>query len=348
MTSIAKTDSRPWIGPMALSALAMLALAAHQANAQQIATDIVIVNNDGPGEGLNDPTPAAPVGGNTGRTLGEQRLVVFEAAARVWESVLVSAVPIEVSAQFDELFCTAETAVLGSAGPNSAFSDFPGARLANTIYVGAQANQQAGVDLDPEDPDLRARFNSLIGTDPDCLGGASFHLGIDGRPAPRGTISLFDTVLHEMAHGLGFTSLVDEETGEKLAGIDDIFSRFLEDDTLGQPWPLLTDEERVQSAINTGSLQWSGEIARLCAGRVLEDGAAADGDVLMYAPTPVEPGSSVSHFDTSILPDELMEPSATATSIIDLTVAAFADMGWPVSQAAAARLCREPLQVAAD
>jgi hypothetical protein len=43
---------------------------------------IVINNIDGPGEGFNDPTPAAPVGGNTGTTLGQQRLIAFTFAAK--------------------------------------------------------------------------------------------------------------------------------------------------------------------------------------------------------------------------------------------------------------------------
>ena len=46
------------------------------------AASIVIVNTDPAGTGLNDPTPVAPVGGNTGTTLGQQRLIVFQQAAR--------------------------------------------------------------------------------------------------------------------------------------------------------------------------------------------------------------------------------------------------------------------------
>ena len=38
---------------------------------------ITIVNMDGAGEGFNDPTPAAPVGGNPGTTIGQQRLNRF-------------------------------------------------------------------------------------------------------------------------------------------------------------------------------------------------------------------------------------------------------------------------------
>lgn len=37
------------------------------------AADVRPLNADAPGVGLNDPTPATPVGGNYGTTVGEQR-----------------------------------------------------------------------------------------------------------------------------------------------------------------------------------------------------------------------------------------------------------------------------------
>ena len=37
------------------------------------AADIQVIVTDGPAVGFNDPTPAAPVGGNTGTTIGSQR-----------------------------------------------------------------------------------------------------------------------------------------------------------------------------------------------------------------------------------------------------------------------------------
>jgi hypothetical protein len=39
------------------------------------AATITIVNTDCTGEEFNDPTPATPVGGNTGTTVGQQRLI---------------------------------------------------------------------------------------------------------------------------------------------------------------------------------------------------------------------------------------------------------------------------------
>src|SRR5262245_19160713 len=76
------------------------------------AATIVVVNNDGPGEGFNDPTPAAPVGGNTGTTLGAQRLIAFQHAANLWGATLDSPVTIIVRAAFDPL----GPGSLGSAG----------------------------------------------------------------------------------------------------------------------------------------------------------------------------------------------------------------------------------------
>jgi len=58
------------------------------------AATFVINNLDGPGEGFNDPTPVAPVGGNNGTTLGQQRLNLFEKAAAIWGAAIESAVPV--------------------------------------------------------------------------------------------------------------------------------------------------------------------------------------------------------------------------------------------------------------
>lgn len=52
----------------------------------------------------------------------------------------------------------------------------------------------------------------------------------------------------------------------------------------------------------------------------------------MYAPNPAQSGSSVSHYDTALSPDELMEPSYTGPlHDVGLTLELFADLGWNVS-----------------
>src|SRR5512144_3455118 len=99
------------------------------------AAHFILVNMDGPGEGFNDPTPAAPVGGNDGTTLGQQRFKVFQTACAIWGTYLQSNVDVIVEARFDPLTpCDSTGGVLGSAGAVTAASDFTNAPIANTWY----------------------------------------------------------------------------------------------------------------------------------------------------------------------------------------------------------------------
>src|SRR5215510_251470 len=85
---------------IALASAVLVAAAGRPAFA---AATIIVVNVDGAGEGFNDPTPAAPVGGNTGTTKGAQRLIAFQYAANIWGATLDSPVTIVVRAAFDPL-----------------------------------------------------------------------------------------------------------------------------------------------------------------------------------------------------------------------------------------------------
>jgi hypothetical protein len=60
-------------------------------------------------------------------------------------------------------------------------------------------------------------------------------------------------------------------------------------------------------------------------------GTDGQGHVLLYAPSPVSLGSSISHFDVSCTPNLLMEPSANRDLVagnVDLTRYLFQDIGW--------------------
>lgn len=290
------------------------------------AATLTIVNNDGPGEGFNDPTAVAPVAGNTATTRGAQRLNAFQAAADAWGAILSSDVTIVVDATMDPLTpCNPGFGVLGSAGPQFVFRDFAAAPLAGTWYHVALANSLAGADLDPGSGDIEAAFNSDVDTNPNCLTGLDWWYGI-GAPAPAGTIDFISTVLHEIAHGLGFSSFVNVSTGAKLLGFDDTYMVNLRDLTTGLDWPDMSNAQRMASAINTANLVWTG-INADAASSILSSGTNG-GFVRMYAPNPVQPGSSVSHWDTVLSPDELMEPSATPSQLQILTNAAFVDEGW--------------------
>ena len=106
----------------------------------------------GPAWASTISTPAAPVGGNAGTTLGQQRLNAFQAAASIWGSTLTSSQTIVIRASFEPLACTATTAVLGGAGAFNIWMDFPGAAKAATWYPQALANKLSNSNLSAGDP----------------------------------------------------------------------------------------------------------------------------------------------------------------------------------------------------
>jgi hypothetical protein len=287
---------------------------------------VTIVNLDGVGEGFNDPTAVAPVFGNRGTTRGAQRLNAFRAAAEYWGGILNSTIPIRVDARMDPQFCTATSAVLGSAGPTTVHRDFAGAPVAATWYVQAVANSRAGADLDAGSSDIDATFNSDV-DNPTCLGATSWWYGI-GAPAPAGTIDFYTVVLHEIGHGIGVLSLVNLSTGAKFLGFNDAYERWLWDWNVGG-WPGMTDAQRVASAVNTGQVIFWGGRATQAARGFLSAGNNA-GYPRVYAPNPVQGGSSISHFDTVLTPNELMEPAITPPPgpYAYLTGGLLEDVGW--------------------
>ncbi|MET0648324.1 MAG: PA domain-containing protein [Pyrinomonadaceae bacterium] len=232
----------------------MLAVAAAQ-QARAAAT-IVIQNNDGPGEGFNDPTPVAPVGGNTGTTLGQQRLNAFQFAANLWGATLRSDVPITIRAEWSGLSCTTGGATLAQAGSIGISRDFPNAPFPGTWFSSALANSLRGSDSNPSQPEISAQFNSNLGN-AGCLDGSPFYLGLDNRHGDD--VDLVAVLIHEFAHGLGFQTFTNASTGAQNSGFPSVYDRFLFDNSTGKRWhEMTTNAERQASAVNTGNLVWAG------------------------------------------------------------------------------------------
>jgi len=310
---------------------ALVALAGTPARA----ATIVIVNADAAGQGLNDPTPVVPAGGNTATTRGAAALAVFQRAASQWGSRLVSAVPIHVNTRFATLTCNATSALLASTGPTSLHRDFGGAPRAATWYAQALANALAGVDLDAADDEIVTEFNGGIGA-PTCLAGTSWYLGFDGHPL-AGQVDMLSVVLHELAHGFGFEPFDDLSTGAKFLGFDDAFLvDMFEQGVTPTALTDMTDAQRLAASTSDPNLYWGGASVQAVASTLsmgLTTGVAP-GHVRLYGPSQSTPGSSQSHFSSALTPNELMEPSYTGPNH-DLTMTAdlLRDLGWKIQAA---------------
>lgn len=307
---------------------------------------ITIINDDPSGIGLNDPTPSEPVGGNTATTLGGQRIAVLNRGAELVGRLIDGPVPIEVrTITSPSLFCNATRATLASAGATFLIQDFVNAPEPQTYYPIGLANQFVGRDLIPADnsrgdepSDISLRLNRDIGS-AECLEASSVYYGLDDQ-APPATVNLLATIVHELIHGLGFSSAVNPETGVFDLGNPAVFDRLIDiQDSSGgvTAFDQATPAERLMAAT-------SGEIGSLFIGsdrarrgkqsRLVNQGREAIGPAL-YSPNPVESGSSISHWSQAFVPNQTMEPLISfdlqANQGIGLSSCVLADMGWQIS-----------------
>lgn len=283
--------------------------------AVQAAATIVIINGDPAGVGFNDATPVAPVGGNPGTTVGQQRMIVYQAVANQWGSNLDSSVPIKVYATWEALSCTSTAATLGSAGAWDVFRDFPNAPAAGTWHSVALANKRAGVDLTPGipgDPDIReqlgvdvvARFNVNLGN-AGCLDGAPFYLGLDNNHG--NLIDFYSVLLHELGHGVGFQAFTSGSTGARLSDgtpWPSQWERFMLDTSTGKTWLGMTNAERAASGINFRRLVWNGSNVSADAAQVLNPNSP----ILSINSTPVPSASGSYAFGTASFGPALSAP----------------------------------------
>jgi hypothetical protein len=296
-----------------------------------------VVNVDAAGTGLNDPTPVSPVGGNTATSLGAQRIAALQYGLSLWTSRVNSSLPIRVQASFatdSSITCTATDAVLAQTGPQEVFRDDPTFPQQGVWYVGALANEFSG-QVQTTMPEMVTTFSGKIGTSA-CSFPASWYLGLDGA-ARANQIDFVAVVNHEIAHGLGFVCLVDQNGGELAdtsGPFPDAFEERLFDLSTGLAWPAMTDAQRAASSTDSGNLVWTGPQVE-AKSSLFSSGVASGGRVRMYAPNPWLDGSSVSHWDSSLSPYEALEPyyRASVHSLL-ITGQALADVGWNLAGSA--------------
>jgi len=96
----------------------------------------------------------------------------------------------------------------------------------------------------------------------------------------------------------------------------------------------LSDGLALKAALATRSRNHSGMFGTIGINLNQLQGADPQGRVLMFAPNPFQGGSSVSHYDVSAFPNQLMEPAINGdlthevTPPQDLTYKLLKDIGW--------------------
>jgi hypothetical protein len=236
---------------MKLRGLLLLSLLAVAASLSAGTGRMIIISNDLQGVGLNDPTPATPIAGNNGTTLGQQRRNVLELAAQRWTTLLDTNVDIRVRTSFVSMDCDDTGVVLAAANSVTWSANFANAPRQNVWYPAALANRFAGTDLTPNDADIFVQFN-LEMDKPACRGDRGWYYGLNVDEG--NDESLLTVALHEIGHGLGMSG----------RGVDffqnrpTVYDLHMLDLTAGRTWDQLTLEQRRVSSTNTGKLVWNG------------------------------------------------------------------------------------------
>ncbi|MEO5601798.1 MAG: T9SS type A sorting domain-containing protein [Cyclobacteriaceae bacterium] len=246
----------------------------------------------------------------------------FQFAVEIWQSHLISTIPIKIRAEWMSL----EQGVLGQAIWGRSYANFGGEQHSNTFYPVALAEKIARKELnESNEPDIVASFNSKT----------VWYYGTDGK-TPTGQIDLVTIVLHEIAHGLGFTDTYDLEGAEGRVGLATgavsapfIFDLFVENVSAKN---LIDDFESPSTALGTelesGNLFFNSPLSRAALGGQRPK---------LFAPSEFDAGSSISHLDESSFnapgdANRLMTPQiAKAESIHNpgnVLLAILSDLGW--------------------
>ncbi len=311
------------------------------------AVTIEAIYADVPGTGFNDTSglteeERAMLGdnGNNASTLGQARRNAFEHAAGLLEQRLPGSntIRVDVSFRFFEDEATVARAYTGKA------ISFGPEELLHIGYPPALAEKIAGRALiDESVPHLVVAFSRSL----------EFYYGFYGE-APPFSIDFVGIAVHEIIHGLGFHSSLEEDgsfpsatlnvTGETQSFSLDVpewqriydVQMYSEEDR--EFIVDLEPRERERAITSDTGLLWGGtarpgEENSCSYGQRMAElksaGIAPDGKPRLHAPPTFEEGSSITHVHTDT--EDIMEYLYPYPADMDLSLAMLRDMGWEIN-----------------
>jgi len=245
----------------------------------------------------------------------------FQYAVDIWQSILISPVPINVTATWTKLGAN----VLGSAGPSGLYNlSGYGERISNSLYPTALVEKLAGGNINGTTADINASFSS----------DANWYLGTDGN-VPAGQYDLVSVVLHELGHGLGFLTAKEYSTTSKVGSLSRPPSIYADFMTNGAGLHVADTRLFANPSVELGATFVSND---LYFDGPLERAGNGGQRARLYAPIESEyrAGSSVSHLDENTYgpgdPNSLMSPAFASAEAIHnpgpIMLGMFNDMGW--------------------
>ena len=151
----------------------------------------------------------------------EAAKIPFLEAVSVWESILISRIPIKIKASWEAINAT----TLASTGSNRVYRDFSNSALKNVWYPPALAEAISGKNINEDNHEITITVNKNI----------AWSYSINGA-RENFKYDLMTVILHEIAHGIGFTTSMklgslNENQGEwGISGFPIIYDVFVQNE----------------------------------------------------------------------------------------------------------------------
>ena len=247
--------------------------------------------------------------------------IAFEQAVALWEKYLISPQTIRIKATWSSLTST----TLAVSGATRIFKNFTNAPYSNIWYPTPLAEALSGKDLNSGDYDINVTLNSNI----------NWYYGTDAK-AQAGKYDLITVAMHEIAHGLGFSSSMEVINSDTQGQYGQSGSAYVYD-------AFMQDSQKIKLT-NTGiygnpSLDLKKSLTSNALYFGLKNNKFANILPRLYAPSPFKDGVSFSHFDENTYPsgsiNSLMSPSVRAAEVNqtpgELLLNCLNEMGWQIN-----------------